>query len=129
MQNPSWWTMPETEVLSVEGQYQEGAITKGERYNKVIEIWSDVTEKVADEMIHGIERKNQEGKEFNPIYIMADSGARGSKQQIRQLAGMRGLMAKPSGEIIETPDQGQFPGGIDRAAVLHLDPWGSQGVG
>jgi len=102
----------ETEVLSVEGQYQEGAITKGERYNKVIEIWSDVTEKVADEMIHGIERKNQEGKEFNPIYIMADSGARGSKQQIRQLAGMRGLMAKPSGEIIETPIKANFREGL-----------------
>jgi DNA-directed RNA polymerase subunit beta' len=102
----------EKEVLSVEEQYQEGAITKGERYNKVIEIWSDVTEKVADEMIHGIERKNREGKEFNPIYIMADSGARGSKQQIRQLAGMRGLMAKPSGEIIETPIKANFREGL-----------------
>ena len=67
----------EREVLKVEQQYQEGAITKGERYNKVIEIWSNVTEKVADEMIKGIERENKEGTEFNPIYIMADSGARG----------------------------------------------------
>src|SRR3989454_1299539 len=91
----------EREVLKVEQQYQEGAITKGERYNKVIEIWSNVTERVADEMIRGIETQNKEGLEFNPIYIMADSGARGSKQQIRQLAGMRGLMAKPSGEIIQ----------------------------
>src|SRR5206468_9927428 len=98
----------EREVLKVEQQYQEGAITKGERYNKVIEIWSNVTEKVADEMIKGIERENKEGTEFNPIYIMADSGARGSKQQIRQLAGMRGLMAKPSGEIIETPIKANF---------------------
>ena len=81
----------DTEVLSVEGQYQEGAITKGERYNKVIEIWSDVTEKVADEMIHGIERKNQEGKEFNPIYIMADSG--GSRLQAADPASWRGCVA------------------------------------
>ena len=102
----------ENEVLKVEEQYQEGAITKGERYNKVIEIWSNVTEKVADEMILGIEKKNQEGEEFNPIYIMADSGARGSKQQIRQLAGMRGLMAKPSGEIIETPIKANFREGL-----------------
>ena len=102
----------EKDVLEVERQYQEGAITKGERYNKVIEIWSNVTEKVADEMIHGIEKENQEGKEFNPIYIMADSGARGSKQQIRQLAGMRGLMAKPSGEIIETPIKANFREGL-----------------
>jgi DNA-directed RNA polymerase subunit beta' len=96
----------------VESQYQEGAITKGERYNKVIEIWSNVTEKVADEMIRGIEKQNREGVEFNPIYIMADSGARGSKQQIRQLAGMRGLMAKPSGEIIETPIKANFREGL-----------------
>jgi DNA-directed RNA polymerase subunit beta' len=102
----------EREVLKVESQYQEGAITKGERYNKVIEIWSNVTEKVADEMIRGIETQNKEGIEFNPIYIMADSGARGSKQQIRQLAGMRGLMAKPSGEIIETPIKANFREGL-----------------
>jgi DNA-directed RNA polymerase subunit beta' len=102
----------EHEVLKVEQQYQEGAITKGERYNKVIEIWSNVTERVADEMIKGIERQNKEGKEFNPIYIMADSGARGSKQQIRQLAGMRGLMAKPSGEIMETPIKANFREGL-----------------
>jgi DNA-directed RNA polymerase subunit beta' len=102
----------EREVLKVEAQYQEGAITKGERYNKVIEIWSNVTEKVADEMIRGIETQNKEGIEFNPIYIMADSGARGSKQQIRQLAGMRGLMAKPSGEIIETPIKANFREGL-----------------
>ena len=78
----------------------------------MIEIWSDVTEKVADEMIKGIEKENQEGGEFNTIYIMADSGARGSKQQIRQLAGMRGLMAKPSGEIIETPIKANFREGL-----------------
>ncbi|MBW8860785.1 MAG: DNA-directed RNA polymerase subunit beta', partial [Acidobacteria bacterium] len=91
------------EVIDVEKQYLDGAITNGERYNKVIAIWSNVTEKVADAMFKEMEKTDQEGKEFNPIYIMADSGARGSKQQIRQLAGMRGLMARPSGEIIENP--------------------------
>ena len=88
------------EVIKVEQQYLEGAITNGERYNKVIAIWSDVTEKIADEMFAEMEDIDRQGREFNPVYIMADSGARGSKQQIRQLAGMRGLMAKPSGEII-----------------------------
>ena len=99
------------DVIRVEQQYLEGAITNGERYNKVIAIWSDVTEKVADEMFDEME-KQQEGGDFNPVYIMADSGARGSKQQIRQLAGMRGLMAKPSGEIIETPITSNFREGL-----------------
>ena len=79
-----------------------------------------VTEKVADEMFGDMEKHDKEGA-INPIYIMADSGARGSKQQIRQLSGMRGLMAKPSGEIIETPDHGELPRRSDRVAVLHLD--------
>jgi DNA-directed RNA polymerase subunit beta' len=100
------------DVLDVEKQYQDGAITNGERYNKVIAIWSSVTEKVADAMFKGMERQDQEGIEFNPIYIMADSGARGSKQQIRQLAGMRGLMARPSGEIIENPITSNFREGL-----------------
>jgi DNA-directed RNA polymerase subunit beta' len=91
------------DVIDVEKQYLDGAITNGERYNKVIAIWSNVTEKVADAMFKEMEKTDREGGEFNPIYIMADSGARGSKQQIRQLAGMRGLMARPSGEIIENP--------------------------
>src|SRR4029453_14958311 len=91
------------EVIKVEQQYLEGAITNGERYNKVIAVWSDVTEKIADEMFAEMGALNEAGPNFNPVFIMADSGARGSKQQIRQLAGMRGLMAKPSGEIIETP--------------------------
>jgi DNA-directed RNA polymerase subunit beta' len=99
------------EVIKVEQQYLEGAITNGERYNKVIAVWSDVTEKIADAMFKEMERKDQEGS-FNPVYIMADSGARGSKQQIRQLAGMRGLMAKPSGEIIETPIKANFREGL-----------------
>ncbi len=100
------------EVIKVEGQYLEGAITNGERYNKVIAVWSDVTEKIADEMFAEMESLDQSGRNFNPVYIMADSGARGSKQQIRQLAGMRGLMAKPSGEIIETPITSNFREGL-----------------
>ena len=100
------------EVLEVEKQYLDGAITNGERYNKVISIWSAITEKVADAMFKEMERQDKEGIEFNPIYIMADSGARGSKQQIRQLAGMRGLMAKPSGEIIENPITSNFREGL-----------------
>src|SRR5881396_3244859 len=97
----------EKEVIEVEKQYQDGVITHGERYNKVIAIWAKVTDKVADEMFQAMETYDQAGH-LNPIYIMADSGARGSKQQIRQLSGMRGLMAKPSGEIIETPITANF---------------------
>ena len=100
------------EVIRVEQQYLEGAITNGERYNKVIAIWSDVTEKVADKMFSSMQSMDHDGSNFNPVYIMADSGARGSKQQIRQLAGMRGLMAKPSGEIIETPITSNFREGL-----------------
>jgi DNA-directed RNA polymerase subunit beta' len=99
-------------VIEVEKQYQDGAITDGERYNKIIDVWSDVTERVSDEMFRKMAQQDQSGYEFNPIYIMADSGARGSKQQIRQLAGMRGLMAKPSGEIIETPITANFREGL-----------------
>ena len=101
-----------TGVIQVEQQYQDGAITNGERKNKVIAIWSDVTEKIADEMFGEMEDLDTSGREFNPVYVMADSGARGSKQQIRQLAGMRGLMAKPSGEIIETPITSNFREGL-----------------
>ena len=100
------------EVKEVDDQYREGAITKGERYNKVIAIWSNVTDSVAQEMFEEMERQEREQSKFNPIYMMADSGARGSKQQIRQLAGMRGLMAKPSGEIIETPITSNFREGL-----------------
>ncbi len=102
----------EKEVIEVEKQYQDGAITHGERYNKVIAIWSNVTDRVAEEMFRAMEAQDKAG-ELNPIYMMADSGARGSKQQIRQLAGMRGLMAKPSGEIIETPITANFREGLN----------------
>ena len=100
------------EVINVEQQYLDGAITNGERKNKVIAIWSDVTEKIADAMFGEMESTDGTESSFNPVYIMADSGARGSKQQIRQLAGMRGLMAKPSGEIIETPITSNFREGL-----------------
>jgi DNA-directed RNA polymerase subunit beta' len=111
----------EAQVMEVQKQYTEGLITQGERYNKVIDIWANVTEKVADEMMK--ELGAEEGKEltleelaerrsFNSIFMMADSGARGSIAQIRQLAGMRGLMAKPSGEIIETPITANFREGL-----------------
>jgi DNA-directed RNA polymerase subunit beta' len=101
----------EKTVLSMQQQYLDGAITNGERSNKVIQMWSGVTERVADEMFNNMKRADKEGA-MNPIYIMADSGARGSKQQIRQLSGMRGLMAKPSGEIIETPITANFREGL-----------------
>ena len=108
------------EVQEIQKQYNEGLITDGERYNKVIDIWAQTTEEVAEEMLKELGTeiiKDENGKEksapsFNPIFIMADSGARGSAQQIRQLAGMRGLMAKPSGEIIETPITANFREGL-----------------
>ena len=108
------------EVERIRQQYVDGLITDGERYNKVIDIWAQLTEELADEMMKelGTEKiKDPEGEEraapsFNPIFMMADSGARGTAQQIRQLAGMRGLMAKPSGEIIETPITANFREGL-----------------
>ncbi len=108
------------EIRDIGKQYKEGLITDGERYNKVIDIWARVTEEVAAAMLQELrveEVKNKDGSKkkvesFNPIYMMADSGSRGSAQQIRQLAGMRGLMAKPSGEIIETPITANFREGL-----------------
>ncbi|OGW20424.1 MAG: DNA-directed RNA polymerase subunit beta' [Nitrospirae bacterium GWB2_47_37] len=111
----------EQEVMEVQRQYADGLITQGERYNKVIDIWANVTERVADEMMKELgaedgkplsEEDMQERRSFNNIFMMADSGARGSTAQIRQLAGMRGLMAKPSGEIIETPITANFREGL-----------------
>ncbi|HVJ15531.1 MAG TPA: DNA-directed RNA polymerase subunit beta' [Polyangiaceae bacterium] len=109
------------ELERVVEQYQEGLITDGERYNKVVDIWAGVADRVAEEMMGGIGKETMtdpetgekaEESSFNPIYIMADSGARGSPQQMRQLAAMRGLMAKPSGEIIETPITANFREGL-----------------
>ena len=108
------------EIEKIQEQYTEGLITDGERYNKVIDIWAQVTESIADQMlkelgsetVHGPGGKKETTQSFNPIFMMADSGARGSAQQVRQLAGMRGLMAKPSGEIIETPITANFREGL-----------------
>jgi len=91
------------EVQRIENLYQDGTISAGERFNRVVEIWGSVTDKVSNTMIDTMRRISVEGKRLNPLFVMADSGSRGNKQQIRQLAGMRGLMSKPSGEIIETP--------------------------
>ena len=111
----------QAEVAEIEEQYTEGLITDGERYNKVVDIWAGATEDVASKMSTAIESQTyidpltgaeEVSKSFNSIYIMADSGARGSAQQMRQLSGMRGLMAKPSGEIIETPITANFREGL-----------------
>jgi DNA-directed RNA polymerase subunit beta' len=103
--------LAEREVVKVQEQYLDGAITNGERYNKVIDIWGKVTEHVSEELFKALEEQDKEGV-INPVYVMADSGARGSKQQIRQLSGMRGLMAKPSGEVIEQPITSNFREGL-----------------
>mgnify|MGYP000409839017 CR=1 FL=1 len=100
----------ENEVKEFEQQYQDGLITRGEKYNKVVDVWSSCTDSVADEMMKEISKKT--GGSINSVYMMAHSGARGSAAQIRQLAGMRGLMAKPSGEIIETPIISNFKEGL-----------------
>ena len=109
------------EVSDIQKQYNNGVITDGERYNKVVDIWAEVQDEIGSAVIKGLSTqvfgKDKDGKEvsgpsFNPIFIMADSGARGSEQQIRQLAGLRGLMAKPSGEIIETPITANFREGL-----------------
>jgi DNA-directed RNA polymerase subunit beta' len=112
-EKPALVAKAQKDVIDVESQYQEGAITHGERYNKIIEIWSKVTEDVSQRMFKTMEDDDRTGRVLNPIYIMADSGARGSKQQIRQLSGMRGLMARPSGEIIEQPITANFREGLD----------------
>ncbi len=101
----------ETQVKEFEQQYQDGLITKGEKYNKVVDAWSACTDRVADEMMKEISRI-EAGTGINSVYMMAHSGARGSAAQMKQLAGMRGLMAKPSGEIIETPIISNFKEGL-----------------
>src|SRR6202008_4505415 len=111
----------EKEVTEIQEQFASGLVTAGERYNKVVDIWSRTNEQVAQAMMRGIgteKVKNAKGetieqKSMNSIYIMADSGARGSAAQIRHLAGMRGLMAKPDGSIIETPIKANFREGLD----------------
>jgi DNA-directed RNA polymerase subunit beta' len=110
----------EKEVKRIDDQYKTGLITDGEKYNKVVDIWAQATETIASEMmremaveeIKGLGGETVKATSFNPIFMMSDSGARGSKDQMRQLAGMRGLMAKPSGEIIETPITSNFREGL-----------------
>ncbi|MDI1300517.1 MAG: DNA-directed RNA polymerase subunit beta' [bacterium] len=110
----------EEEVREIEAQFGSGLVTKGERYNKVVDIWSRTNELVAKAMMDNLSTEKvtakdgtiQDQKSFNSIFIMADSGARGSAAQIRQLAGMRGLMAKPDGSIIETPIKANFREGL-----------------
>jgi DNA-directed RNA polymerase subunit beta' len=111
----------EAEVLEIEEQYAAGLVTQGEKYNKVIDIWSRANDLVSKSMMEGLSKEtviNRDGEEeqqasFNSVYIYADSGARGSPAQIRQLAGMRGLMAKPDGSIIETPIVANFREGLN----------------
>ena len=108
------------EINEVEEQYNDGLITEGEKYNKVVDIWTRASDEVASEMMREVstekvtlaERGDVEQPGFNPIFMMAESGARGSKDQMRQLAGMRGLMAKPTGEIIEQPITANFREGL-----------------
>ncbi len=100
----------QSQVKEFEQQYLDGLITRGEKYNKVVDVWSTCTDKVADEMMKVM--SHETGRSVNSVYMMAHSGARGSAAQIKQLAGMRGLMAKPSGEIIETPIISNFKEGL-----------------
>jgi len=99
------------QVQQVDEQYRQGVITDGERYNKIVDIWTHATEEISNAMYTAIE-ENPGSDETNPVFMMVDSKARGSRQQIRQLAGMRGLMAKPSGEIIERPIMANFREGL-----------------
>ena len=103
----------QAEVERVEKQYQAGVITEGERYNSIIDLWTRATEVIGDALLLDLKHDQRNGKPYlNPIFVMVDSGARGSVTQIRQLAGMRGLMAKPSGKIIETPIKASFREGL-----------------
>jgi DNA-directed RNA polymerase subunit beta' len=101
-----------TEVVEIENQRSAGVITAGERKNKIIDIWHRTTERVSEEMFKEMTEVERRLQEFNPIALMADSGARGSREQVRQLAGMRGLMSTPSGEVIETPITANFREGL-----------------
>ena len=120
-QKPQLLEQAQKQVSEIQKQYNNGVITDGERYNKVVDIWAEVQDEIGGAVLKGLSTQvyghDKDGKEivgpsFNPIFIMADSGARGSEQQIRQLAGLRGLMAKPSGEIIETPITANFREGL-----------------
>ena len=106
-------------VEKIEKQLQNGVITDGERYNQIVDVWTHARERIGQEMMRGLKEDSRDDKPYlNPIWVMVDSGARGSVEQIRQLAGMRGLMAKPNGRIIETPDPRELPRRAARARVL-----------
>ena len=102
----------ERELEKIDRSYKEGHLTAGERHNKIIDIWSKATDEIREKMFDQMKRMSYEGENINPIFMMSDSGARGSKDQLKQLAGMRGLMAKPSGEILETPITANFKEGL-----------------
>src|SRR5262249_20432341 len=103
----------EKEVEKVQKLYQRGIITEGERYNRIIDLWTHARDEITKQMMHDLQNDRRDGKPYlNPIFLMAHSGARGGVEQIRQLAGMRGLMAKPSGQIIETPIKANFREGL-----------------
>ena len=115
-EKPTQLRKAQVDVNKINMQHQDGLITDGERYNQVIDIWARTTEKISDQMSAGLSEEiiDEEGvHKVNSIFMMADSGARGSNQQMKQLAGMRGLMAKPSGEIIETPIHANFREGLN----------------
>ena len=103
--------LAQKQITEVEKQYRKGVITPGERYNKIVDIWTHCTDQIANVMFKTLEQ-NQGKREFNPVFLMVDSGARGNRQQVRQLAGVRGLMAKPSGDIIEKPILSNFREGL-----------------
>ena len=103
-------------VDKIEKMYRRGFISEEERYERVIEKWTKTTEDVANALMDSLDK-------FNPIFMMADSGARGSKSQIKQLAGMRGLMANPSGKIIELPIRASFRDGLRRIRIFHFNTW------
>ncbi len=117
----------EKQVKEFEQQYQDGLITQGEKYNKVIDAWSACTDRVADEMMKEIS-KDDPTKPLNSVFMMAHSGARGSAAQMKQLAGMRGLMAKPSGEIIETPIISNFKEGLTVAEYFNSSHGARKGL-
>ncbi len=115
-EKPAQLRKAQVDVNKINMQHQDGLITDGERYNQVIDIWARTTEKISEQMSAGLSEEiiDEEGvHKVNSIFMMADSGARGSNQQMKQLAGMRGLMAKPSGEIIETPIHANFREGLN----------------
>ena len=116
-----------SEVEEIEAQFASGLVTQGEKYNKVIDIWSRANDIVAKSMMEGLSSESvvnkdgdkEEQESFNSVYVYADSGARGSPAQIRQLAGMRGLMARPDGSIIETPITANFREGLECLSILY----------